>query len=439
LYRVVSENGTQSRFEVAVRTGLTPLVGREEELGLLRRHWERVKAGAGQVVLLSGESGIGKSRLVQELKEQVGQEGATRLEFRCSPYHQNSALYLVIEHVQRLLQFERDDTPQVKLEKLAGVLARYRFPQADTVPLLAHHYTAAGHKEQAVVYGQRAGQKAIERSANIEAINHLTTALAVLSSLPDTAERTRQELALQTTLGSTLIATTGWAAPEVERAYAQALDLCRQVGEPRQLFPVLWGLWAMYIVRAECKKAHELGTQLFTLAQSMEDPAFRLQAHFALGNTLFWRGELAAARAHLEQGIALYDPQQHRSLAFLYAVDPGVFCRGYATWVLWHLGFPDQALTMGYEALTLAQDLSHSQSLALALLFASVLHLYRREGQVAQERAEALIALSGEQGFPMYLAWGTMIRGWTVAEQGQQEEGIAQMHQGWATAVNTFG
>src|SRR5262249_33810100 len=137
LYCVVRESGVQSRFEVAVRTGLTPLVGREEELGLLRRHWERVKAGAGQVVLLSGEAGIGKSRLVEELREQDAQEGAERIEFRCSPYHQNSALYPIIEHLQRLLLFEREDTPKAKLEKLAKVLAQYRFPQADTVPLLA--------------------------------------------------------------------------------------------------------------------------------------------------------------------------------------------------------------------------------------------------------------------------------------------------------------
>ena len=93
MYHVIGESEAQSRFEAAVRKGLTPLVGREEELGLLRRRWEQAKDGAGQVVLLSGEPGIGKSRLVQALTEHVLTEGATRIEFRCSPYHQNSALY----------------------------------------------------------------------------------------------------------------------------------------------------------------------------------------------------------------------------------------------------------------------------------------------------------------------------------------------------------
>src|SRR5437667_4493647 len=132
VYRVVRESGVQSRFEVAVRTGLTPLVGRDEELGLLLKRWERVKEGQGQVVLLSGEPGIGKSRLVQELKEQLEHEGVTRMEFRCSPYHQNSALYPIINHLQRLLRFARDDAPAVKLEKLQHRLSHYRFLQADT-------------------------------------------------------------------------------------------------------------------------------------------------------------------------------------------------------------------------------------------------------------------------------------------------------------------
>ncbi len=137
VYRIMGESGAQSRFEVAVTTGLTPLVGREEELGLLQRRWMQAKEGAGQVVLLSGEPGIGKSRLVQELKEYVSAAGAIRIEFRCSPYHQNSALYPIIDHVQRLLQFTRDDAPEDKLAKLHHTLSQYRFSQVDTVPLLA--------------------------------------------------------------------------------------------------------------------------------------------------------------------------------------------------------------------------------------------------------------------------------------------------------------
>lgn len=137
LYRVVTESQAQGRFEVTARKGLTPLIGREHELGLLRERWARVKEGEGQVVLLSGEPGIGKSRLVQELKDTVTHEGAVRIEFRCSPYHQHSAFYPILDHLQRLLQFAPEDTPQTKLSKLRQALAQYRFPQTDTLALLA--------------------------------------------------------------------------------------------------------------------------------------------------------------------------------------------------------------------------------------------------------------------------------------------------------------
>src|SRR5262245_26466769 len=124
LYRVLKESEDHSRFEVVVRKGLTPLIGRDHEFGLLRERWERVKDGAGQVVLLSGEPGIGKSRLIEALKETAEHEGARCLEFRCSPFAQNSALQPVIEHLQRGLQFQPDDTPTEKLQKLEQALER---------------------------------------------------------------------------------------------------------------------------------------------------------------------------------------------------------------------------------------------------------------------------------------------------------------------------
>ena len=722
VYRVIEKSTAQSRFEVAVGIGLTPLVGREEELGLLQRRWTQAKEGAGQVVLLRGEPGIGKSRLVQALKEHIGQEESTRIEFRCSPYHQSSAFYPILEHLQRLLQFHREEAPQSKLAKLRQALSRYRFPQADTLPLLAallslpqpedcapltlspqrqkqktqealvawiieeaektavycawedlhwadpstlevltlfleqiptmrlfavlmfrpdftppwssrsylhqlslnrlehtqvealvekvtggkalpsevvqqivaktdgvplfveeltktvlesgllreedgryvgaysgapipplaipstlqdslmarldrlapvreiaqvgavlgrefsyellhvvssvdeallqqglrrlveaeliyqrglppqatyifkhalvqdtayqsllksrrqqlhqqiahvlaerfpetvetqpellaHHYTEAGLIVQAISYWQKAGQRASQRSTYVEAISHLTRGLELLKTLPETPERAQQELMLQIALGVPLIAIQGYTVPEVEKTYTRALELCQQIGETPQLFPVLRGLWLFYVTRAELQTARELGEQLLTLTQSGQNPGLSLLAHYALGLTLFYLGELVPAHAHMEQGITLYDPQQHCSLAFLYGQDPGVVCLSYAASALWLLGYPDQAVQKSHEALLLAHELSHPFSQALALNFAAMLHQYRREGQAAQERAEAVIALSSELGFLFRAAWGTILRGWAVAEQGQEEEGVAEIRRGLA-------
>jgi predicted ATPase len=223
----------------------------------------------------------------------------------------------------------------------------------------------------------------------------------------------------------------------VETAYVRARALCQQVGETLQLFPVLRGLWLLYLNRAEIQTAHELGKQLLRLAQSVHDPALFLEAYHALGTTLYFLGEFAPAREHLERGLTFYDSQQHGSLAFLYGYDPGVGCLSRVARVLWPLGYPEQALRRSQEALTLAQELSYLPSLGFALGFAGILHQYRREGQVAQERAEAMMALGTEQGFAFQLAFGTLQRGWALAEQGRREEGIVQMRQGLAATRAT--
>src|SRR5439155_19970951 len=196
----------------------------------------------------------------------------------------------------------------------------------------------------------------------------------------------------------------------------------QQAGATPQLFQLLRGLWVFHLHRVELQTARELGEQLLTLAQQVGDPALRLEAHYALGNTLNYLGEFAAAQAHLAQGISLYDPQRHRAHAVRYGQDPGVICRAYAGVTLWYLGYPDQALQRSHEALMLARELADPLSLAIALFFATWVHQFRREGHLTHERAEAVIALGVEQGFAIYPAGGTIFRGWALA-QGYAEPG----------------
>jgi class 3 adenylate cyclase/predicted ATPase len=297
---------------------------------------------------------------------------------------------------------------------------------------LAHHYTRSGNTQKAVEYLGLAGQQAVQRSANTEALNSLTTALELLKTLPDTPERAQQELTLQLALGAPLIATKGYGVPEVEYAYTRARELCRQGGETPQLFSALWGLYFLYYAQAELRTAHELGEQCLSLAQSRQDPALFLGAHAMRGWTLYALGEFVPAREHFAQGSALYDSQQHRSHAFLYGQDPGVSCGVFTAYILWQLGYPDQALKNIHAAFTLAQGLTYSFNLALALNWVATFHQFRREGHLAQERAEAAMTLSTEHGFPFCVAWGTVLRGWRLAERGQTEEGIAQIRQGLA-------
>jgi predicted ATPase/class 3 adenylate cyclase len=720
VYRILGASAAQSRLEVAAPTGLTPLVGRESDVAVLLERWAQSQAGQGQVVLLSGEGGIGKSRLVEVLRERVVSEGSPGIVLRCSPYHTHSVLYPVIAHLRRVLAWRRDETPATTLNTLERTLQVYglapdeavplvatllsmplpegrypllrltpqqqrqrtldalvawllgeaerqpilvvwedlhwadpstlellglvidqvptarlltlvtarpefrppwaprphltqltlrRLPRAqveimvrqltgdkplpaevlaqvvartDGVPLfveellkmvlesglvrdeedryalagplpplaipttlhdslmarldrlstaravaqlgavlgrefayeliqavtmmdeatlqrglaqlvdaellyqrgqppqaqyvfkhaliqetayqsllkstrqqyhqqiaqvlavqfpdivetqpelLAQHYTEAGLAAQAILYWQRAGQQAMQRSANLEAINHLTKGLELLETLPDTPERTQQELTLHTALSVPLMATKGAAAPEVERTYARARELCQQVGETPQLFPVLYGQWLFYLVRAQLQTARQLSEQLLILAQRAQDTTLLLEAHRALGTSLFYLGELAPARTHLEQAMTLYDPQQHCSLAFHAGQDPGVVCRGFAAWALGLLGYPDQALQRSDDTRVLAQERAHPFTLAYALDFATRIHQLRREGQLTHQWAEALLTLSREQGFTQRLATGTILCGWALAAQGQTAEGIAQMRQGLA-------
>jgi predicted ATPase len=737
VYRVLEERRARSRLGAAGSANLTPIVGRAQEVGLLLERWVQVKEGLGQVVLLSGEAGIGKSRLVQVLRAQVAAEPqAWRLSCQCSPYYQHTALYPLIELLERVaLRFEREESPPQKLRKLEAFLGQYGLVLAETVPLfaallslplspdyevlhippaqqkqrilqalltillriaaqqpvlfvmedlhwvdpstleflsllvdhgptvriltlltfrpdfrppwtgrahltqvtlprlprrqvaemiervahgktlppevvaqvvaktdgvplfveeltkmvlesgflqeheegyallgplpplaipttlhdslmarldrlatvkglaqlgatlgreftyellqaiapwdeetvqrglhqlveaeflyqqglppqatylfkhalvqdaayqsllkstrqqyhqriaqvlverfpataeaqpalVAHHYTEAGCPAQALAYWQRAGQQALQRSANLDAVRHLTTALALLAPLPDTTARAQQELDLQIALGPALIATRGQAAPEVEQTYARARALCAQVGEglrsaptqsrqTPQLLPTLRGLCRFYRNRGAFQTARELGEQLARLAEQTADPTDRLEAHVALGETLCYLGDYAAARTHLEQGIALIEPTVEQDLARRQGEAPGLRCLFTAANALWCLGYPAQAVRRSRESLALAQDVAHPYSLAVTQHRVAFLHYRRREVWAVQEQADALLTLATAQGFPTLVGFGTCWLGWALAMQGQGETGLAQLRQGLAAVMAT--
>jgi class 3 adenylate cyclase/predicted ATPase len=720
IYQVISESAARTRLDVAAVTGFTPLVGRDQEWQSLISLWEQAKEGKGQVALLSGEAGIGKSRLVHKLKEEVAQEpGSWLTPCQCLSYYQNSALYPIIDLLERLvLGFEREDTHQQKLSKLEGWLVQYGFSLPDTVPLfasllsiqlsenyeslnlapeqmkqktfqalltillkrateqpllfvmedlhwadsstlellsllmdqvpsarmclvltfrpeftppwamhsylthftlnrlpsnqteamigrltqgkalpaevlkdlvmktdgvplfveeltkmvlesgllreqesrfelsgplpplsipttlqdsllarldklatvkdvlqlaatlgqeftyvvlravsqlddgtlqyelgrlveaellyqsglppearyvfkhaliqdaayhqqlrskrqishqriaqvlekefsntaetqpelIAHHYTEAGLIEQALPYWLRAGRRAMERSANVEVINHLTKGIELMKKFEETPEFLQQELEFLTALGPAQQALKGFGASEVRQTYTRAQELCQKVGETPQLFPALWGVWYFYAIRPETPKGIESGEQLLKLAQNLKDSTLLMVAYRSLGASLLNYGQLVQALEYLRQGIALYDPQKHRSLAFIYGQDIDVVCRGWVSWLLLLLGYPDQAEEMKLETIRIARTLGHPFSLAYALAVGSLFCIHRQNTERARELAQENLKFSGDQGFVYFYVHSNIILG-ILADPGQIEEGIMQTRGGMA-------
>jgi DNA-binding winged helix-turn-helix (wHTH) protein/predicted ATPase len=332
-------------------------------------------------------------------------------------------------------------TRQQYHQQIAEVLGRLFPTMVEAQPeLLAQHYTEAGLLQHAVAYWHKAGQRASGRSAPVEAVAHLTKGLEVLQMLPETTERARRELGLQLALGPSLIVTRGPGAPEVGHARTRARELCEQVGDSVQMSEVLDGLWYFHTVRGKLQMALGLAEELLRLAQRAHDVFLHFQAHFEMGLTLFFRGELVASRSNFERAMAFYDLQQHSDRARQNVInDRVVACLSHLAWNLSVLGYPDQAVTRIREALTRAQEPGQPYSQVYALIHAVTIHQHRREVQAVQERTEAMMAICEEQEFAHWLAAGRFYRGWALVAQEHTEEGIAQMRQGLARVSHARG
>ncbi len=718
VWRVLAEREVESRYEGKRIGGRLPLVGRQEELGLLVRSWEAAKEEHGQAVLIQGEAGIGKSRLVDALREEVAKESYLWVAHRCSPYHANSTLYPVIEHLKRAMHWKPEDDVEARLEKLEDALRTQSLPLEEVVPLyaelmslplpedrypplqmtpqqkreatldavvgwllelaertpvlnvwedlhwadpttlellklyieqsptvsmlnvltyrpefvppwsmhshmtpitlnrleraeveaivgnlaggksvpadvlehivskadgvplyveeltktilesevleeqadryvlrgsladmqipstlqdslmarldrvptlrevaqigavlgrefayemlhslapreeavlqhelgqlvenellyqrgrghraryvfkhaliqdaayhsllkrsrqqyhrqvaelmkkklhetveaqpelLAHHYSEAGCHKEAVEYWHAAGRIAAQRSANAEAIMHLKRGLVDLGALPDTPERARTELQIQTTLGPTLIATMGYGAQVVHETYARAQALCAQVGSKSDAFPVLRGLWNSYLFRAEMLKAREHGEELLHLAEDIGDDALIVEAHRVVATVSFFMGGFLTARKHAEVGIDIYDSERHRELAFLYGADPQIVCELYAALSKWMLGYPDGARSLMNEAIRKARELSLAHTEAFALVYQAMLYQFNRQPDLARKSAEAGLKVASEHRIQQWTAWGTICHGWAEFMEADKDRGMNQLRQG---------
>jgi len=400
---------------------------------------------------------LGAARDVAQLGAVVGREFAYNVLQAIAPLDEGTLQARLAQLVEAELLYQRGRPPDARYvfkhaliqeaayasllkstrqqvhQQIAQVFEAWLPTLVETQPeLVAQHYTAAGCAEQAVRYWQRAGQQASERSANVEAISHLTAEIELLKSLPETPEHTQQALTLHLALGAALQIAKGLAAPEVEHAYTQAYALCQQVGETPELVPVLYGLYRFYLGRPQFQMTREIGETLLHLAQRTHDPALAGSAHNALGVTWYYLGALPAARMHLEEAIASYTHDQLRALVLRMGPDQGVSCRLYAAATLWLLGYPEQALTRVRETLALAHELSHPYSLAFARVHAAIVLQFCQDVPTVHEHAEAAVTLSTEQGFPWWVALGTSLCGWALAMQDQGEAGMAQVRQGIA-------
>ncbi|HMD62613.1 MAG TPA: AAA family ATPase [Stellaceae bacterium] len=715
-WQVLRPSAVKSRFEALRGSALTPLIGRDEEIDLLLRRWARAEAGDGQIVLISGEPGLGKSRITAAFAERLRAEPYLRLRYFCSPYHQDSALFPFIDQIGRAAGFASDDMPAGKLEKLEALLARASPPDEDValltdlvslpaserhplpnlspqrkkertlealirqleglarqqpvvivfedahwidptsrelldlavervrslpvllivtfrpefqppwigqpqvtmlvlnrldrrdrtalvtqiaggkalpdevvgqivdrtdgVPLFveeltksvlesgvlreegagyvldralppfaipmslhdslmarldrlasvrlvaqigaaigrefsyellhavsrllkdelqtslarlvaselvfqrgnppdavytfkhalvqdaahgsllrssrqqlhaqiaealeahspdlmdsqpelfAQHYAEAGLVEKSVAYWSKAGHRSAARSAMAEAAAQLQKGLDQLALLPDEFERQRRELQFRVALGAALRSVKGQAAPETGQAYARARELWEQLGSPSEFLQAPYGQSAHHAFRGEIDLAQRLNERLLNLSRQRNDSAGLILGDLSSARNLMLIGRFASSRSHLEEALALYDPISHHSLVHQAGIHPHEALRAILGIVLFCLGFPEQALAQSNAAIAEARSLAHPPSLAGSLVFGSLLLSLGGENIVLGGRADEVVAVATEQGFPHWRAEGTIYRGWVKVNNGDTAEGISLLRSG---------
>jgi adenylate cyclase len=364
----------------------------------------------------------------------VSAKGIKRLE------KQRLSLYF-FQHIlfQRYLYNGLDEVERSHLhEEVGNILESLYGDEADEISVqLASHFGEAGVTEKAVEYLQKAGAKAVQLSANEEAIAHFNKCIELLMSLPDTPERNQQELMLQISLPAPLIATRGYGAPEVGRALKRARELCDKFGETPQLFTALSLLVMFYALKAEYRTAIELGEQTNRIADKEDDSFLRSVSYSILGWPLINVAEFEKSLDYMNYVIERYDPEKFFPWTFIVGQDVGQIAYTWKSLLLWFFGYPDQALKSSLEAISLARKLGHPHTLAFGLTIGCIFHWFIRDYKTVRKYTEELIPLSSDGGFIFWWAHGIFYQGERKTQEGQVDEGIKQMHEGLETMLAT--
>ena len=310
--------------------------------------------------------------------------------------------------------------------RIAEALETHSPEVMDTQPeLLAQHYAEAGLIEKSVACWSKAAHRSAARSARAEAATQFQKGLDQLALLPSNPERQRQELEFRSALSAALQYSKGYAAPETGQAYARARALWEQLGSPSEFLNIPYGQSLYHATRGELDRARSLAEDLLRLSRRRNNSAGLVLAHYSVGVSRMLAGRFASSRSHLEKVLARYDPISQRSLAHRAGIHPHVHARGWLGIVLFCLGFPDQASAQSSAAIAEARRLAHPSSLAASLSFGAMLLSLVGDNPALDERAEELVAVATEQGFPPWRAMGAIYRGWVEVNNGVMAQGTS--------------
>jgi class 3 adenylate cyclase/predicted ATPase len=311
---------------------------------------------------------------------------------------------------------------------IAAILKRDFSELAESQPeVLAYHYQEAGNHQLAIRCWLDSGQRALSRSANVEAIANFRKALQLLNVLPETPERTKQEIDIQLALGIPLIAVQGYAAAETREAFSRARTLCLRLGNIPEYFQALFGLWGNSWMAGNNHNALPMANEFLSRSQALSDPVLLMVAHRVMGSTLLTVGDFRSSADHFEETIRLSAGRERRPLYNLYMVEPQAASLLLLSWDLWFLGYPDQSLSRVLEALALGQNLHHPYTVAFAHYMTSVVHLLRGDAARALESAQKSFEMSQEQRFSLYEILSRISRGRAMGDLGRHAEAQAEI------------